>query len=154
MPKRMLITSITPRPPRARFGIDANPLDEALEALIDWKLQSPKHLRLTGNRMTAITEGKHMQRQFNIELRVDYEDSGKNDEMRKACAAAARHMFAMANLLADGVKPQVSIYSDDYFQGTQAIELMEDTIAEGQEQTGLEDAPVSSELLGAVRDQE
>lgn len=95
-----------------------------------------------------------MQRQFNIELRVDYEDAGKNDEMRKACAAAARHMFAMANLLADGVKPQVSIYSDDYFQGTQQIELMEDTIASGQEETQLEETTVSSELLGAVRDQE
>ena len=97
-----------------------------------------------------------MQRQFNIELRVDYEDAGKNEEMKKACAHAARHMFATAQLLADGVKPQISIFSDDYFQGQESIALLEDEIQKGIEQTGQEGTTeqISSELMGAVRDQE
>jgi len=135
-------------------GIVANPA--MLERLIEWKLQSPRQLRRKGNRTTAISEGKHMQRQFNIELRVDYEDAGKNEEMKKACAHAARHMFATAQLLADGVKPQISIFSDDYFQGQESIALLEDEIQKGIEQTGQEGTTeqISSELMGAVRDQE
>lgn len=131
------------------FGMSilANP--SVLDRLIDWKLRSPA----TRHR-SAISEGEPMQRQFTIELRVDYEDNDKNDEMRKSTASAARHMYAMAQLLADGVKPQIAIYSDDYFQGNKEIELLEDTIQTGHDSTELADVPVSSELMGAVRDQE
>lgn len=94
-----------------------------------------------------------MQRQFTIELRVDYEDNEKNDSMRQACAAAARHVFATASLLADGVKPQVSVYSDDYFAGHDEIKLLDDTIQQGKDFAGAgEEAPMSSELMNAVRD--
>lgn len=145
-----LIKSITRS--ESGFNIDllANP--DQLDKLLAWKLHSPSNSRRF--KLSAVTEGKHMQRQFNIELRVDYEDSGKNDEMRKACAAAARHVYAMAQLLADGVKPQIAIYSDDYFQGNQEIGLLEDTIQQGKDQVGGgEETEVSSELMGAVRDQ-
>lgn len=135
------------------FDVLANP--EVLDRLIEWKLQSPRHLRRDGNRTTAIAEGKQMQRQFNIELRVDYEDGDKNEEMKKACAHAARHMFATAQLLADGVKPQIAIFSDDFYQGVEEIKLLDDTIQQGIDAIGQQDTTetVSSELLGAVRDQ-
>lgn len=134
----------------------ANSGNDMLERLIEWKLQSPSQHRRKGNRMTAITEGKQMQRQFNIELRVDYEDAGKNDEMKKACAHAARHMFATAQLLADGVKPQISIFSDDFFQGVETIALLEDTIQQGIEQIGQDgvEEQVSSDLMSAIHNQE
>jgi hypothetical protein len=134
------------------FNIDILANSSALDRLIDWKLHSPGNLRRTGNRMSAITEGKHMQRQFTIELRVDYEDSGKNDEMRKACAAAARHVYATASLLAEGVKPQISVYSDDYFAGHEEIKMLEDTIQQGLDSIGSDETSVSSELMAAVRD--
>ena len=94
-----------------------------------------------------------MQRQYTIELRVDYADSGKNDTMRTALQAAARHVYATAVLLADAVKPQVAIFSDDFFAGHEQITLLEDTIKDGLSQIGdtKEDAP-SDELVQAMRD--
>lgn len=134
----------------------ASSSQEAMDRLIDWKLQSPGHVRRHGNRVTAITEGHTMQRQFNIELRVDYEDPGKNDAMRKACADAARHMYAMAQLLADGVQPQIAIFSDDYFAGKEEIKLLEDVIQTGIDATAMtgQQDTVSSELAGAITKQE
>ena len=94
-----------------------------------------------------------MQRQFTIELRVDYADNGKNDAMRTALQAAARHVYATATLLADAVKPQVAIFSDDFFSGHEQITLLEDTIKDGLDQIGdtKEDAP-SDELVRAMRE--
>lgn len=129
----------------------ANP--DMLDRLIDWKLGSVTHRKRKSNRMTAIHEGAIMQRQFTIELRVDYEDADKNDTMRTACQAAARHVYATATLLADGVKPQIAIYADDFFSSQQEIALLDDTIQQGIDASGLSDeAPVSSELMKAVRD--
>jgi len=98
-----------------------------------------------------------MQRMFSIELRVDYADADKNETMRTALQHAARHVFATAQLLADnGVKPQIALYSDDFFAGHEEIALLEDVIQQGLDQqaggeaTANEDG-VSSELAAAVR---
>jgi hypothetical protein len=91
-----------------------------------------------------------MQRQFTIELRVDYADNGKNEAMRKALQAAARHVYATACLLKDGVMPQIAIFSDDFFQGHEEIKLLEDSIQQGIDALGGEtDQGVSAELAGA-----
>jgi hypothetical protein len=95
-----------------------------------------------------------MQRQFTIELRVDYADSEKNIEMKKALQHCARHALATAALLADGVKPQVAIFSDDFFSGNEEIRLLDDEIQQGLD--GLDGTAVeegsgfSSELMDAV----
>ena len=93
-----------------------------------------------------------MQRQFTIELRVDYADNEKNDSMRLALQQAARHVYATGVLLADGVKPQIAVFSDDFFTGHEAIALLDDTVAQGIDQIGGpdEDSGVSAELLNAV----
>lgn len=72
-----------------------------------------------------------MQRQFTIEIRVDYEDAGKNDVMLKAMQMAAQHVYAQASLLADKVKPQIVVFSDDFMSETQQIALLDDTIGKG-----------------------
>ena len=70
-----------------------------------------------------------------------------------ALQAAARHVYATATLLADAVKPQIAIFSDDFFAGHEQITLLEDTIKAGKEQIGgTDETPVSDELLGAMRD--
>ncbi len=93
-----------------------------------------------------------MQRQFTIELRVDYEDAGKNEAMRKALQAAARHVYATATLLKDSVKPQVAIFSDDFFTGHEEINLLSDTVQEGMDSIGGGEAEgVSDELLNAMK---
>lgn len=92
-----------------------------------------------------------MQRQFTIELRVDYADNEKNAAMQEAVQRAARHVLATAALLADGVKPMIAAFSDDFFTGHKEISVLEDTIAKGQAQIGstAEDS-VSSELTSAL----
>lgn len=96
-----------------------------------------------------------MQRQFTMELRVDYSDNEKNQAMREVMQAAARHVYATASLLSDGAKPQIAIFSDDFFSGHEKIELLEDTIQRGKEMLSLTDQKedgVSAELMAAVRD--
>lgn len=121
-----------------------------MDRLIDWKLRSPAVARKMKTSATA--EEDHLIRQFTIELRVNYADSDKNETMRSACAAAARHMFATANLLADGTKPDIVIFSDDWFAGKEEISLMQDVIAEGTAELGdaVPEGEVSSELMKAV----
>lgn len=95
-----------------------------------------------------------MQRQFTIELRVDYADNEKNEAMRTAVAAAGRHVYATAELLSDGVKPQIAIYSDDFYVGREQIELLHDVVQQGLESTkgiATTEEGVSSELMEAVR---
>src|SRR5258708_17176205 len=78
---------------------------DALDKLIAWKMASPRvHKKGSMSRHT-LTEEQLMQRQFTVELRVDYADSAKNDAMKIALQAAARHIYATALLLADDVKP-------------------------------------------------
>lgn len=138
------------------FNIDmlANP--GLIDRIIDWKMAGPYYRKINGYHNT--TEEQKMQRQFTIELRVDYADNEKNDAMRQACAAAGRHVFATASLLSDGVQPQISIYSDDYFAGHEEIKLMEDTIQQGLDATAVAaegavpEQEISSELMKAVHD--
>lgn len=94
-----------------------------------------------------------MQRQFTIELRVDYADNDKNITMREAMQKAAQHVFATAQLLSDGVKPQIVVFSDDFFDGHDEIKLVEGTIQKGLDLLGPEtdaDKP-SNELLDALK---
>lgn len=118
-----------------------------LDRMIDWRVDDPR----VGIGDPHTGRKERMQRQFTIELRVDYADNGKNDAMRKAMQAASRHIYATAALLSDGVKPQLAVFSDDYFQGHEEIQLLDDTIQQGIEELGGgADEGVSSELAGAV----
>jgi hypothetical protein len=123
----------------AEWSVTAEP--SIMDHIIDWKLRY------------LTVEDKQLIRQFTIELRVNYADADKNEVMRKACAAAARHVFATANLLADGVKPDIAIFSDDWFAGKEEISLMQDVIQQGLDETSVAqngEATVSSELMQAV----
>jgi len=92
-----------------------------------------------------------MQRQFTIELRVDYADNEKNQAMRLACQQAAQHLNATAVLLSDGQRPQIAVFSDDFYSGREEIELVSGTIQSGLDSIGgdANDSPVSNELLNA-----
>lgn len=121
---------------------------KTLDRLIEWKMDDPRVG--VGNAHTG--RRQRMQRQFTIELRVDYADPEKNPSMQQALQAAARHVYATAVLLADGVKPQIAIFSDDFFTGHEVIALLEDTIARGVESIGgaEEGEDISSELMAAA----
>ena len=89
-----------------------------------------------------------MQRLFTIELRVDYRDEAKNKIMEKAVQQAARHVYSTAGLLADNVKPQVVLYSHDYYTGHAEIPLLDDDIAAGNR--ALEEVSISAEMAEAL----
>src|ERR1035437_1859122 len=132
-------------------GLLAKP--DVLDKLVAWRLGSHKVFRLTASGADEYRRSGAMQRQFTIELRVDYADAEKNDTLRTALQAAARHVYATAVLLADAVKPQIAIFSDDFFAGHEQITLLEDTIETGKQmiQCG-DESPVSDELIKAMRD--
>ena len=97
----------------------------------------------------------NIQRQWTIEARADFADQEKNDAISEAVRRAAVRINATIALLADGIKPQVVAFSDDFFAGHEDIALMPDSIgaaiAEHAEDVGGE-APVSEEMLQAMRD--
>jgi hypothetical protein len=124
--------------------------DQAI-GLIEWQAGSIavlKHYQLD-----TISKGAHMQRQFTIEVRVDYADADKNAVMKETLQACARHAYATAVLLNDGVKAQVAIFSDDFFSGHEEIMLLDDTIQKGIDAVGGADEAdkPSSEMLAAMR---
>jgi hypothetical protein len=127
--------------------------EDQLQQLIDWKAGSIAVLRRYGK--TPLTQKERdMQRQFTIELRVDYADSDKNEEIRETLRQCARRALATANLIADNQKAtRVAIWSDDFFSGHEEIALLDDVLGEVTAETinDVGDAP-SNELLGAFRE--
>jgi hypothetical protein len=125
------------------MDILANP--DALDKLIIWRMDDPRYTQQEGA----------TQRQWTIEARADFADQEKNDAISEAVRRAAVHINATIALLADGIKPQVVAFSDDFFAGHEDIALMPDSIgaaiAEHAEDVGGE-APVSEEMLQAMRD--
>ncbi len=125
--------------------------DDQLNKLIDWKAGSIAALK--HYRFDTITRGAHMQRQFTIELRVDFADPEKLPAIKKVLQQAARHCFATAQLISDNSKStQIAIYSEDFFSGHEEIKLLDDTIQQGLDATGGTSGgdAVSDELLSAV----
>lgn len=126
-----------------------------LDQLIEWKMGSIRNVTRT-RRYDEITEEMKMQRQFTIELRVDFADSEKLGPIKKTLLMAARHCVTTARLIEDNPKSTViAVYSDDFFSGHQEISLMEDLIQEGIDAAAaglpVEDT-ISSELMGALKD--
>ena len=127
---------------------------DQLNELITWKAGSMDTLR--SYKLHTITEGAHMQRQFTIELRVDFADPEKLPALKQVLQQAARHAYATAQLLSDVPKTtQIAIFADDFFSGHQEIKLLEDVIQQGLDATGEVSSgsdSISSELMGAVND--
>lgn len=122
------------------------------DALIEWRAGSVAVLK--HYMMDTITRGAHMQRQFTIELRVDFADPEKLEPLKQVLQQAARHAFATAQLISDNPKStRIAIFSDDFFTGHETISLLEDTIQKGldevNETSGSDD--ISSELANAAK---
>jgi hypothetical protein len=106
--------------------------EEELDAFIAWKAGSIAVLRSYKSYIATI--GADMQRQFTIELRVDFADPEKLPALKQVLQQAARHAYATAQLISDNPKlTQVAIFSDDFFSGHEEIKLLDDTIALGLE---------------------
>lgn len=121
---------------------------DVLDQIVIWKMNDPKFTD-RHNRVKGIA----MQRQWTIEGRADYDDKEKNDAITRAFKEAAVHVHAVMALLADGQKPQVVCYSDDFYHGHEKITLHDDVlgaaISEHGDKMGGSGA-VSNELLSAA----
>lgn len=125
--------------------------EDQLGQKIDWL--AGRIAVLKRYKIDTITRGAHMQRQFTIELRVDFEDSEKLQPLKEVLQQAARHAYATAQLISDNPKStQIAIFSDDFFSGHEEIKLLDDTIQQGLDQIGEDSGAdsVSSELAAAV----
>ena len=133
---------------RASMNILTNP--DVLDRVIIWRMNDPRY-RDTRDRCK---EG-NIQRQWTIEARADFADQEKNDAITESVRRAAVHINATIALLADGIKPQVVAFSDDFFAGHEEIALLKDklgqALADHAETVG-EEAPVSDDMLQALRD--
>ncbi len=121
---------------------------EGLDKLIDWKVYGWLGIK------EARERGEHtMQTQVTIELRCDFEDKDKVAVLIEAAQAAARHMLATASLLSDKVKPQIVVFTDDFFTGHKEIPLIGDTIAQGETMIAGESdlSELSDELTKALK---
>lgn len=124
------------------------------DAIIEWKSGSIAVLKHYHLPTDTITRGAHMQRQFTIELRVDFADAEKLPVLKGVLQQAARHAFATAQLISDNPKStKIAIFSDDFFTGHETIALLEDTIQQGLDATGETSGSddISSELANAAK---
>ena len=139
-----------------RLSTFTGPQDH-LEELIDWisgGIAVLKHYRVS-----LFTEGAMMQRQFTIEIRVDFADAEKLPEFKQTLLHCARHAFTTAQLISDNQKStKIAVFSDDFFSGHQEIALMDDIIQSGlssigETTSGLAggDDEISAELANAFK---
>ncbi|SRR6266404_7016789 len=121
-----------------------------IDKLIAWHMQSPFMLRARQGSGEILTEEQKMQRMYRMELRTDMADPQKHEAIVHAFRQAAQQVFAVVNLLGDGVKPDIMIESDDFYEGIEKIALIEDTIEMGLKQLG-PDGTISDELIDAFK---
>lgn len=112
-----------------------------------------------------------MERVFTLELRVDHSDTKMFELYHSIIAEAARKVYGASALLKENIKPQVAIFSDDFFQTHEEINLAEgseqehffreellqvDSDRQGKTSEGVsvpegDESPFSPELLEAFR---
>lgn len=126
---------------RQEMGDTATAYDE-LTGRINWRLSDPRYSDI---------RSEQMQRQFSIELRVEYMDEGKYVELKRMLQAAAVQLYASAALIADGQTPTIAIAGTDFFHGYEEIKLLENTIAKGKESIGGGAEEISQELMDALK---
>ena len=124
------------------------PRGDTLDAIIEWKIGNPRYKQFNQEQEQVMP-----QRQFTIELRVDYADEEKNAIMNTQLARQARHLLATATLLSDGQTPTIAAFSEDFFIGKAEIDLMLDAIGEGVKDMKPGEDSVSQELLDAFKAQ-
>lgn len=122
-------------------------LDSPTDKLVRWRMNDPRF------KTRAQLRRDKLQRQFTIDLRCDFTDANKNQDMETTLAGVARHLLATAMMLSDGQKPEIAVYTDDAFTGHKTIALLDDTIVQGSKELGLGESvrqdTISQELYDA-----
>lgn len=88
---------------------------EHMAKRIAWRMGDPRYATKSAMRASG------MQRQFAIELRVEYMDADKYEQIKKILRRTADELHANAALLADMQQPLVAITGTDFFEGFEDI---------------------------------
>lgn len=125
-----------------------------LDQMIEWKAGSIAVLKHYQSKMAEQLKEQCMQRQFTIELRVDFADQEKLEALKITLKQAARHCHATAMLISDNPKStQIAIYSEDFFTGNEEIKLLDDVIGDGLAESPATEADApSTEMMQALSD--
>lgn len=95
-----------------------------------------------------------MQLTYTIEVKADFADRDKHEEIKKIIVRKANEIRANCELLGEGIKTDAAAWSDDWFQGVEQIDLS--LVAEAQQGAeqigGDEPVEISDELISALRD--
>ena len=73
-----------------------------------------------------------MRKSITIELKYEGDTDTTNRVMRQAARDAAKILFTQAILVSSGRQPQIAVQSEDYFDGTEQIDIQVDE-SEGAE---------------------
>jgi hypothetical protein len=65
-------------------------------------------------------------KKFRIEIAVDYDSDEKLEILRETVRQCAKQILTAAVLISDKRKPQIAVESDDMFEGTETISLIDD----------------------------
>lgn len=94
------------------------------------------------------------QRTFSMELRMDCQDDGKYESMKKRMMILGRQAITHAAMLSQGldIQPQVAMFTDDFYGKHEVISLMDDAVVKGLEEIGgEEETEVDPELAAAMK---
>lgn len=135
--------------PYTPAGLLADPVQT--HGFIDWRMGDPQILRHF--KELHPQEGKTVaEKQFTLELRVDFSDPEKYEVVKVHLAKLARQLTAKCKLLMDnGIKPRCALHSDNFFMAPEAIDSMEGVISRDDAAADVEEEQVSAEMLEAMK---
>jgi hypothetical protein len=109
---------------------------EQINALIDWKMDRKEN---------------PMQDQITIEIRVDFLDKEKIQEVIKIMCSIAQTAVANINLLGPQCKPECVIFTDNFMAPPEKIDIYANLIGKGQEELDKIAGGASAEMLEALK---
>lgn len=77
------------------------------------------------NYLKRKSKGRAM-KTYALELRMDFADKARHDDLVKAMRQSAKLLFTQASLLSDGRTPEVALRCEDFFEGTAELEVVTD----------------------------
>jgi hypothetical protein len=70
-----------------------------------------------------------MRRIYTIELKIEFNDETRYEQIKAILARAARMVLTAANLIADGRKPAVMVRGEDWLEGiNEDVDIMEKSV--------------------------
>lgn len=66
-----------------------------------------------------------MRKEYVLSVKIDFDDPTKHAQFTDQMRRMAQEALAKANLMSDSRKPQVSLQTEDFFEGTEDINLQQ-----------------------------